>query len=142
MSLAHFDLEIYFFLMFLLTLSFALSMESFLSYFRGEEYSGESLNNRPCHIYILDLSTRQKKETEFQLTLETAEFPGFKFVYYYNASDAKQVTTLIGKNAYHLELLDSNYTLSNVNFRYGKDFVEIERVGYSSIGPKVRCTKK
>ncbi|MCB0347905.1 MAG: hypothetical protein KDD37_03675 [Bdellovibrionales bacterium] len=117
-------------------------MESFLTYFPAGEYVGKTLSKSACHIYILDMASEDPSKPEFQLTIQTEDFPNYPFVYYYDASDALQITKQMDKDTYYLELKNSKYVLSKVLFRYTEDFVEITRIGFSSIGPRIRCTKK
>ena len=125
--------------MFILLLSYATAMQDFLTYFHGREFSGTSLSGQPCVVYIVDF--RDPVETPyFRVQIDTAEYD-YQFVYLYEAKNPRQETTKISQRRYFLDNLDSNAPMADIYFSYGPKFVEIERKGVYSQGPRIRCTK-
>jgi hypothetical protein len=128
-------------LIFLITHIFA--MDQFLQFFPAGSYEGVNPAGDPCQIHIIDLGGLTSDTTYFQVAIHTDEFPEYPFVYVYEEDYESQKTTkLAGDNSYLLEIEGSKQSLANIYFRFSSDFVEIERKGYASRGPRIRCTKK
>lgn len=128
--------------MLILLFTYLFAMEDFLRFYPAGTYSGTDLYDSPCKIHIVDLS-KDSTKPYFQVQITTESFPDYYFTYLYEAEYQDQVTTVLeGENHYLLELKNSNNALANIYFSFDQNFVEIERKGYASRGPRIRCTKK
>jgi hypothetical protein len=125
--------------MILLVLSYAFSMNDFLNYFPAGAYEGKVQHD--CKIEVVNVSGIAG-DVAYQVTVRSAQYPEYPFTLLYDATNKKIVSYPLEKEGkrYSVEWIESEADMSKVRFAYGPDFVEIERVGHFSSGPKIRCT--